>query len=265
MHRLSKDGLTIVGALALGTGLAWATNNVSGNTQVVGVARPVLDNRAVSGENAGSARPVAQMQSVATPVEWREITSGSWPGITTTVQLASDIVEATVVDVSPVRFNTETGGPPPGEANPLPDDDELEAEWMLYKAVTMEISRRYKGDNTHQYVTLIARGGTYDVNGDGQPEYVHEQTGRDLLDVAVNYKFFIFGVYPWTVPPEQVSTSPWQGYGLTVAMNRSTAGYPTEYLEEYAAFKVDGSTASSVWGGDFELSELRQWTMTLLQ
>jgi hypothetical protein len=237
-------------AAALGLGLGWMSG---GGRDGEPAAAPVAQPGATSLPGSGQA---------GTPISWMEHTSGAWLGITTTVEMSSDIFEATVTDISPPRFNTSTGGPPSG-SNPVPDDGAGQAEWTILRYVTMEVTKRYKGDPAVGHAVMASGGGSYDVDGDGQAEYVYEQSGRDLADAAVGDRYFVFGVYPFAVPPFLAEGAFWEEHGLGLAMDATDRGQPTTFVEEYAAFKVAGDQAVSAWGGTHDVAWLRETTTAL--
>lgn len=183
-------------------------------------------------------------QNVDPPIRWLEtIDTIPW-SITDTVTLSDHIAEGTVISVTPARFNTASGSPPAG-SNPILDDPDLDAEWMLFRQAVIEITTLYDGPVTTTHLVVPSRGGTFDSNGDGQPDYIYDVSGIDLTDVAVGDKYMIYGVYPWTVPPSQAVGSHWEEQGLAVASSMTANGDPTTFVDTYGAYKIVGQNASS--------------------
>ena len=216
---------------------------------------PLVEQRAFSQTGTGSVDPNA--------IVWSEDFDTSPLSITTTVTLSDNVIEGTVVEIVPAQFNTPTGAPPPG-SDPVPDDFDSELAWTLHRLVVLQVTTRYSGDVTNTHAVIAARGGQYDADSDGLADYVHEVHGFDFGDVAVGDKYFIYGLYPFTVPPAMANGEEWEEAGLAKAAALTSGGTPAIFLEYYAAFKIISTTASSdKYNQSFLLDWLRQVTLDL--
>lgn len=207
-------------------------------------------------------RGVAQATNL-NPVEWMEEIDTAPLSITDTVFLSDHVYEGVVRSITTATFNTPDGTPP-GGTNPIHDDDDTDAKWTLHRYAVVELTTNYTGPVTLTHMILPVRGGTYDSDGDGLPNYIHGASGIDLVDVAIDDSYLIYGVYPWTVPPSQAVGSEWEERGLDLASQKTAAGYPTTFVETYAAYKVEGSIATSITHhASYDLTWLRNITQVL--
>ena len=207
-------------------------------------------------------RTVAQGSS-SDPIRWIEQVDTAPLSITKTVALSDYVLEGFVTEVTTATFNTPGGLPPTG-SNPILDDHDLDAEWTLHRYAVVEITTSYVGPVTVTHVVVPIRGGSYDSNGDGQAEYIHDVSGMDLTDASVGDDYMIYGVYPWTIPPAQAVGSEWEEQGLDHAIARTAAGDPTTFVETYGAYKIVGQTATSdTHNRSYDLTWLRDLTADL--
>jgi hypothetical protein len=182
--------------------------------------------------------------STPTPVVWQQTADTAPLSITTTMELSSEAAEGVVVNVSAPFFNTVTGDPP-ADPGPISDDDDVDTEWSLWRTVTFQVTRHYKGVGSNTHLVACAPGGAYDANSDAVADYVEEVRGIDLEDVDIGDEYFLYGLYPFVDPPEEAVGWPWEERGLDLAINMTSEQMPTLFLELYAAYKVDGDTATS--------------------
>ena len=255
MFRENTIPTVVVTLLAVSIGLASAV--------WIGTVRATTmpENPLVEGRDTQD-RAVAQVASTD-PIWWNEEVSTAPLSITNTVALSDYVLEGFVTKITTATFNTSAGLPPAG-VNPILDDPDLDAEWTLHRYAVIEIVTSYVGPITVTHVVVPIRGGSYDSNGDGQPEYIHDVSGIDLTDASVGDNYMIYGVYPWTVPPPQAIGSEWEERGLDLAIFRTASGDPTTFVETYGAYKiVDQMATSDTHGRSYDVTWLRDITANL--
>jgi len=180
---------------------------------------------------------------IAMPESWHVHVDTAPLSITTTMALAEQVAEGRVVAVHPGRFNTSTGAPP-ASGGPT-DSGDADDEWSIHRLVVLDVDRWYRGDASSTHLVLVALGGGYDADGDGNPEFQETVSGLDLTDVAIGDRYLVYGIYPWTVPPDDAVGEPWEGRALELAARLTATGQPALFVEEYAAYRIAGSRARS--------------------
>jgi len=244
--RRTLYGLNIILIAALGVGSAILVQRTKASvaTPERSAALPLYPGplRALEQTNTGGTPTSAP---VATPVTWEEYVSAASLSITTTMMVSEEVAEGVVTAVYPGKFNTSSGGPP-NSGSPNNDNEDVADSWAIYRTVVLEVDHWYKGESSNTHLVLVALGGSYDGNSDGNPEYIQNVKGLDLVDVAIGDRYLVYGVYPWTVPPEDAVGERWEERALDVAEQMTGQSHPALFVEDYAAYKIVGSSAQGI-------------------